>query len=129
LNDQFWMIRDLRPVAISRYIIYDGGSFIGGHSGNKETKICFFSCCHFPSRCHHPSPVEGDQKSRDQRIETESEGFLFVSYEEIGEKRDGGEESGGGIRLLVQGGIDRRFGRGEVQPALPIHPQRVLPRV
>ena len=44
-------------------------------------------------------------------------------------RRDGGEESGGGVRLPVQGGADRRFGRRQVQPPLPIHPQRVLPRV
>lgn len=41
-------------------------------------------------------------------------------------KEKDGEETGRGIRLLVQGGTNRRFWRREIQPPLPIHSQRVL---
>lgn len=39
-----------------------------------------------------------------------------------------GEEGGGGVRLPVQGGVDRGFWGGEVEHPVPLHSQRVLPR-
>lgn len=37
-----------------------------------------------------------------------------------------GEKTGRGIRLFVQSSINRRFGRREIEPPLPIYSQRVL---
>lgn len=48
----------------------------------------------------------------------------------IGRKvRNGGVQSGGRLRLSVQGGVDRGLGRWQVQPLVALHQERVQPRV
>jgi hypothetical protein len=47
-----------------------------------------------------------------------------------GRRSNGGGVPGGGrLRLPLQGGAHRRLRRRQVQPALPLHAQRVQPRV
>jgi hypothetical protein len=51
---------------------------------------------------------------------------LKILYLLTKKKEKDGEETGRGIRLLVQGCTNRRFWRREIEPPLPIHSQRVL---
>lgn len=47
----------------------------------------------------------------------------------IRERERDGEEIGWGLRLPVQGSINRWFGRREIEYPLPFHQERVLPRI
>lgn len=42
---------------------------------------------------------------------------------------DGEARGIGGVRLPIQGGVDRRLRRRKIQPSLPLHPQPLLPRL
>lgn len=76
--------------------------------------------------------VDGSEKAvGGQKAKCVEQKFELFS-EESGEGEEGGEdgeESGGGVRLPLQGGVDRRLGSGQIQPPFPLHPQRVLPGV